>query len=379
MEEKQNLDLESIEEKLCELKNTVESPDCSALFAGFAWTREWFKSAEDTLLDFASREESDSIVIEFIRAKIRETDVRRFNDVLRGFSAKSIKNHYDLIINTRNHSKCESIHNDNDAIIDYVIPPRYCANIDPGWSINKNDKMVEYLINNTNLIVWPWFSSNPSDRAVDYLLNHVDRIDFEFFSNNTNTRAVQYMIDHPDQIRASFSANNHDLAVTYLLSHRSKIDISIFSTNTNQRAVKHLLRNPHHINWQDFNENNSDAAVDYLLANPDKIIKDNINLNENVKITKYLIDNPRMIYSHCFIRRTDDLAVNYIIGGKLEQPYDPDNLSSNTSDIMLEHLMNNPKLICRKRLELNNCNYTRQKFREFNKLGLFPRLIGLVI
>jgi hypothetical protein len=345
---------------MSEIKNNL-----SDLFDSFTWTREWFVRAESVADNFA--------LIEFIRQKIRETDVRSFNKFLQSQSAPPIKNHYQLLINHSSPGKHIS-NNDNDAIIDHIIHYAQFKNTDPAWSGNKNPKMIEYLLKNPDKINWEYFSANPSESAVDYALNNIDKIDFDFFSANTNTKAVQYMIDNPANIRDSFSANNNDLAVTYLLSNKNKINILFFNTNTNDRAVSYLLQNPHYIDWFDFNENSSDVAVDYLLSNPSKINKDPINTNENVKVTKYLIDNPEMIYSHCFIRRTDDMAVQYTLSGKLDPYYDYLNLSSNSNDIMMEYLMNNPKMICITRIEHNNCNYNLQKFREFNKLG-FPGLV----
>ena len=379
MEEK----LDSIDEKLCELKNTVESPDCSALFAGFKWTREWFTQAEEVLLALSFRGESDHIVVEFIREKIRETDVRSFNDFLRKQSAVPIKNHYDWIIEA-DYCRGEIFANNSNAITEYILEKSRNGWVSMLMSSNTNTECIRYLIQNPSKISWGYLSGNNNNLAVQFVLNNPNRIDYKALSGNTNDNAVKYLLNNTDKIDYyMFSANSNNFAVDYLLNNLWKVSPNSFCRNTNDRVVKYLIANPVLIISDVFNVNTNDLAVDYLLANPHMIRESNVHFNTNIKITKYFIDNAHLINAQVFCYRNDDMAVDYILNNNFmdDDRYHIYNGAyySNTNDRILDYLMKNNKTSYPKRLAGNNCNYNMQKFRAFNALKLLPRINGLVI
>jgi hypothetical protein len=377
--------IDTIDEKLAELKLSKEIPDYNGLLSGFSWTREWFASVEEVLLVLAFRGESDQQILEFIRAKIREIDVRSFNKILAAFGAPPIDNHYDYIINKRiDDAQCYK--NSNDAIADYIvenISDRASSKI--FLSQNTNNKVVDHLVNKrTDLIEWNDLSSNPNDIAVDFLLKNVDQIEYSSLSRNTNDRAISHLLKD-GQIWTDIYENCNDVIVDHILKtiNINYVDYDLLRKNSNDRIVQYLIQNPEKIMWRSFSRNNNDIAVDYILKNIELAVIPSLIINTNIKITQFLINNPNLIHAPLFIRRSDDLAVDYIFKHFADKintsPLVGIYFNTNVNDRVLEYLMKNPRIIVDRTIVYNKCDYNRPKLREFNKLRLFPRLPHLVL
>ena len=378
MEEK----LDSIDEKLCELKNTVESPDCSALFAGFKWTREWFKSAEDTLLALAFRGETDQQVLEFIWQKIIDTDIITFNKILRSFSAAPIRNHYELLIE----KKCFEIlleYCENERVMDTIIKehihlPELSKLPKSTLSACKHDKIVKYLIDNPKKIDWHEFANNNNPEAVKFCLKNNKKSKWSLtdddqkrtlfchtcndlhiypftVSSHANDVGMRILLENPENIDYSgLSENPNDLAVDHLLANPNRIDWEHFCQNSNGRAVDYLLQNPSKINWWVMYSNTNNRAAEYYIANANGNSLHMASANPNDKIVDYLLSHPDEINWCAFMENTNDRVIDFILKNKLYN--------------------NNLKF-----MSSNRCNYNVSKLREFNKLRLFPRINGLVI
>jgi hypothetical protein len=160
---------ESIDEKLDEIKSSVRQPDYANILIGFEWSRKWFASIEEVLLSLAYRGESDKNILDFIRAKIIDTDVLTFNDILRDqFNAAPIRNHYQIILDGGNGNWKEDaeillLTNRNTKIVDYVLKHliKSLEEVAPYLSLCESNIAVDYLIANPDKIDWDDFSSSP--------------------------------------------------------------------------------------------------------------------------------------------------------------------------------------------------------------------------
>jgi hypothetical protein len=107
--------------------------------------------------------------------------------------------------------------NPNNKIVDLGFNIDLCP---IGYSLNTNDKIVEYLISNPDKIVWETFSINPNDKAVDYCLENKDKVFWDLFSLNSNNKAVDSCI----------------------LENIDKINIEYFKQNSNPKAKEYCSK-----------------------------------------------------------------------------------------------------------------------------------------
>ena len=349
--------INSIDEKLEELKNTVESPEYNDLLGRFKWTRKWFKQAEDALLAMAYRGESDKPIIDFIRAKIIKIDVLTFNDVLRNFGAAPILNHYQMIsdMQPKQHFAVGNLlilSNENVPIVDYVLKNKHQSlkNISRYLSYCLSDIAVDYLLANPDEIDDEYFYYNDNINAIKYNLLFQNRSIISCLENN-NDDLVDIMLSAPDLDRVifhtKFCMNPNDRVVDHLLANPSTIDYDYFSRNTNSKAVAHLLENPDKIDHEWFSRNTNNKAVEYMLANPDKIDYEWYSENDNDKAVDHMLANPDKIVPSMMYYNNNDRAVDYILN---QTKYDVFEMNCNA------------------------CNYNMQKINAANSLGLFPRL-----
>jgi hypothetical protein len=107
--------------------------------------------------------------------------------------------------------------NPNNKIVDLGFNVDLCP---IGYSLNTNDKIVEYLISNPDKIVWETFSINSNDKAVNYCLENKDKVFWHLFSLNSNDKAVD----------------------SCLLDNINKINIEYFKQNPNPKAKEYCSR-----------------------------------------------------------------------------------------------------------------------------------------
>jgi hypothetical protein len=237
--------------------------------------------------------------------------------------------------------------NPDDIAVDYIL-----QNIDKASGVggglrgveppaalsrNENDRIVKYLIDHPDKIVWDDFSRTESEIAVKYCEQHQDKIVWdsmwcnkmaahltvqnmhrvtaeriEYMSDMEQDCIVSWFIEHPNQITwEGFSANTNDKAVECCIAHPDLIDWISFSTNTNSRAVQFCIetsdpdwdgyhamdeRMPGHARLQgrhnaNFSDNVNDLAVEFLLSNEDQIEWRGLSYNENPKAVSYCIDH----------------------------------------------------------------------------------------
>ena len=379
MEEKQNLDLDSIDEKLSELKNTVNVPNLNEIFSGFKWTREWFTQAEDALLALAFRDESDRIVVEFIRKQIIDTDIVTFNKILRGFSAAPIRNHYEILINERGYlelfDQCLEQSVMNTIAKDYIAVADISKILDKCLSACISDITVEYLIANPHRILWPIFLDNINLKAVKYCIKQ-KQIKSTMISSIDDDEIVDFLIANPKYInKRYFCSNPNDKAVRYVIENPSMLNISSFCTNPNNMAVDYIINNS--ILSSNLCDNTNDRAFEYVLANPEYINWYVLCQNNNNKVAEYVINNSNGDSLHFGSGNPNDKIVDYLISHADEINWGF--VYDNPNDKMVEFLLNKIDPVNIKFLINNACKYNMQKLREFNKLGLFPRLAYLVI
>jgi hypothetical protein len=370
-----NKAINSIEDAVEELKCKRKLTDIAPILANFTWTREWFRSAEEVLLDLAYRDESDSVVVDFIRKKIIDIDVVEFNDILSKFGAERITNHYEWLLQS-DINLHYLVHLYNNSIVRRLMQEgdNYLRN--SSSSSNQNNTVPYYRD----------MSSNQNDMIVDYLIKNPENIRNEQFLSNCNDRAVAYSLSHilPKYLEmdghefaiSCLSVNSNDKAVDIILSNKYLIDDN-FSHNTNDRAVKYLLTAPQKIDWEGFSSNPNDHAVDYMLENPDKIVWSAAALNSNPRMAKLVLSRLDDIKEVDDIMpylsiNDSDVIVDYLLANQhqMECKY----FVNNENDRALEYIMQNPKKFNYRKLADNNCQYNMQKFRAFNALKLFPQL-----
>ena len=365
--------IDTIDEKLAELKLSKDVPDYSTLFSGFSWTREWFAKVEEVLLVLAFRGESDKPILDFIRAKIRETDIITFNRILSSLGETQIVNHYEIII--REIGADYLLKNENmdivTALFKYHIEVNYVGK--SVLSLCPNDTAVDHLISNPYKIEWINFRSNknikainyynanvadstltPSaedEKTIDYLIANPHRINHEGFASNPHPKAVDYMFNNPEIMFCSeLSKNPNDRVVDYLIANPQQIHRRYMSHNTNPRAVDYLLANPRQIYECVFYSRNDSRIVKHIIENIDKINQiTTVNTNPNDDIVDFLLANPQYIYINYFSQNSNDKVLEYL----LKQP--------GLRELLYE-------------LRYNTCNYNMQKLRAFNAAKMFPRL-----
>jgi len=138
---------------------------------------------------------------------------------------------------------------------------------------NPNDRMVDFIFANIDKIDLECkinlecFSMNSNDRAVDYLLKFPELINWDWLSMNSNDRAVKLLLENPDKINYDlFSRNPNDRALDHLLANEKFIDWDLFSLNPNKRVIEVLKQNQEHIHWQSLSRNPNIFEYDYLPA-----------------------------------------------------------------------------------------------------------------
>ena len=357
---------DTIDEKLAELKTTVIVPEYGDLLSRFAWTREWFSSIEEVLLALAFRGESDKPILDFIRAKITDTDVLSFNDMLtHQFGVAPIKNHYQIVLDCKR-TKYQSsgdillLSNKNVPIVDYVLKnsKHSLRSMAHHFSNCQSDIAVNYLKNNPAEIHWVHFVTNQNMNAIEFCIENKYRPMYAWagFNNDyTAKKVIEYL--HQDKrliIDSLISENPNDIIVDYLLTVPDKIEYYGFSVNPNDKAVEYLLANPDKINYEFFSTNTNEKAVMHLLARPDKIDYNAFSINSNNKAVDFMLANQDKIDYNIMLRNPNDKAMEFILNHQNPKFSDIDAFIFS--------------------LSRNTCNYNMQKYREFDKLQFFPRI-----
>lgn len=356
---------ESIDEKLAEIKALVVLPDCNDLLTNFEWSRKWFASIEEVLLSLAYRGDSDKHIIEFIKAKIINTDVLTFNDILRDvFSAAPIRNHYQIMLDDcvnkwKKDPEILMLNNRNTKIVDYVLKNRIKSldNVAPYLSVCESNIAVDYLIANPDKINWDDFPLNNNVKAIKYCIS-LGICDIDDISATGDDDIADYIVENASQQNIRYSslcANTNDKVIDFILKYPNDICYHSLSLNTNDKAVDYLLANPSKIEYYRFLRNSNDKAVNHLLANPDKIVLDYFLDNENDKAVDYIFANIDIVPS-----------------------FELHNIFWNDNDRIIEYILDNMKYDTYL-LNRNACSYKTQKLAKFNELQLFPRIPHLVL
>ena len=373
-----------IDEKLSELKLTKEVPDFSTLFvllSGFSWTSEWFASIEDVLLAIAFRGESDKPILDFIRAKIVETDVITFNRTfLIKYGLPPVVNHYEIILSQSKDNGSCLIGNKNYAVINTLLDSDLDMNKmrEGDLSISTNDRAIDFLIANPHKINWVCMAGNSNIKAAKFCIQN-NKINTHNLSRLDNDEIVEYLIANPTKINYhEFSANPNQKAVDYLWDTAER-SLDSISQNPNDRIVEYLLSDPENrINYGLFSMNRNDKAIDHLLANPRFIVCQDFYYSfSNKKIAKFMTTHLELFSESTtyLCENADDIAVDYLLAN-------PECINwwwfaNNSNDRALEYIIKSPRItdtdvmfrLCR-----NTCSYNMQKINAFNAAGLFPRL-----
>lgn len=180
-----------------------------------------------------------------------------------------------------------------------------------------NSVYKKYGINNMNKLKLslPCLARNYDDKVVDYIFKNMTPEHLEVpdmctsLSLNKNTKIVQFLLDNRQYINWSkFSSNENDKAIEILKINRHKIDWSQLSKNTNDKAMELLEENPNNIDWYYLSSNPSDKALDLLEKYQEKTISTNMFLslckNTNPRIMKILEKNIKLL--------NEDICIQHI-------------------------------------------------------------------
>ena len=351
---------ESIDEKLDEIKFAVMQPDYTGILAGFEWSRKWFASIEEVLLKLAYRGESDKIVLDFIRAKIIDTDVLTFNDILRDqFNVAPIRNHYQIMLDD-----CENKWKKDPEIL---------------LLTNRNTKIVDYILKNrikSLESIQEHLSLCQSNIAVDYLIANPDKINWNDFPLNNNVNAIKYSISRGIYDIDMFAAVDDDEIADFLIENSSREWplYSPFGTNPNNKVVDYMLSHVNDMDHDALSINPNDKVVDYLLANPDKIAYYRFVRNTNDRAIEYVLANPNKIEWKHFMDNSNDKAVDHILANIDNiKKWELFEIFWNDNDRIMDYILSNMEYDIYQ-LNHNACNYNRQKLAKFNELQLFPQI-----
>ena len=129
-------------------------------------------------------------------------------------------------------------------------------------SSNSNNRALEFLETNQEVIRWARLSENTNNRAIALLRANPNNINWNILSNNTNDRAIELLEENPNNIKWHYLSNNK-----------------------NDRAMKLLEAKlsdaKPHIDWYSLAVNENDNAINILLQNRDRV-KPGIFLNTNI-------------------------------------------------------------------------------------------------
>ncbi len=344
----------------------------------FVWTREWFANVEGVLLTLDYHGESYRQIIEFIRTKIRETDIITFNQTFIKINGlEHIPNLYELVLENSDYAS-RILLNKNKKIVDAVL--KYYINIDECsiYDLNEcvSDRAVSYLLENPHLIIWSTFKQNSNIRAVKHCIAN-GAINGNLLSGIDDDEVIEYLINNPEHI-----------------------DWYRFCKNPNSRAVEYLLKNLHIVNQNYLSLNPNDKIVDYLLEDKSRLYYGLLSRNTNNRIVDHLLQNPeKIIYGHFARNKTNHKVAEYVL--KHSSVLNLEYLSKHSSDLIIDHLLQNPEKIHWIKLSINNndraaehcirfgtrdkflvciialfhnCEYNMQKFRAFNEARLFDKI-----
>ncbi len=358
-----------IETQLAELKVNVVVPDYSGLLGKFAWTREWFANVEEVLVALAYRGESDRYIIDFIRAKVRETDVITFNKFMELVSAKKVVNHYELLIDSEE-DRHLILSNPNKKIVDAAL--KYYINVDECNASDLNecvsDRAVSYLLENPHLINWSTFKQNSNIRAVKHCIAN-GAINSYLISGIDDDEFIRELLKNPEHIDlSSLSANPNNIAVDYVLNQPMRL--SRLSKNTNDRVVDYLIANPQYINYALFSFNVNEKAIDHMLQNKDLIAELIFFHIDNKKVADYMLTQLHRIDPVLLSVHPDDRIVDHMLANQSLIHWDY--ICMNPNDRAVEYALKHVDQIYL--FENNVCEYNAQKIKAFNAAGIFPRL-----
>ncbi len=229
------------------------------------------------------------------------------------------------------------------------------------FSSNKNDKAVDFLLNNLDKIDIYSLNKNKNSNIIDYLLKNPNKIELDYFCENGTSyvnkifnrlsslelydfQKVEYLINNIEKIGELndvrlLSEINNTLIVEYLINNSDKINYNEFSGNEHYKVVEYLINNPDKINYNYFSRNEHYKAVEYLINNPDKINYKNFSCNKHYKAVEYLINNPDKIYWKKFSCNNNDKAVDYLLKNKdkIEWYYLSYNDNINIIDLLIDN------------------------------------------
>ena len=128
------------------------------------------------------------------------------------------------------------------------------------YCLSENEKAIDFLLENPELIEWNLFSRNSNPIAIELLEKNKHKINWSILSYNEN--AIELLKRNPDKIDWRNLSSNPN-AIELLEKNRDKINWSYLSTNPN--AIKLLEENPENIRWFYLSSNKN--ALDLLFKN----------------------------------------------------------------------------------------------------------------
>jgi hypothetical protein len=157
-------------------------------------------------------------------------------------------------------------------------------------SLNTNECVVRFLIQNRPKIIWGMFAENSSDAAVNYLLEEERKgwsIDWFRASKNTNEKMISQFYKNKDSLSVfSLSLHSSDSVILLLLDKLyNKIHWENFCSNPNEYAVDHIINisnkntNDRRLYWNRICENPNKRLFSILRENKTKIVWENFFKN----------------------------------------------------------------------------------------------------
>ena len=338
----------------------------------FNWSPEYFAELDTMLINigYCGRDDIIGLIKEFLRSKIRNTGVIKYNSLMNA----GIWNHLEFL---RDHGLIKWDYlSCNPAAIDILT-----ANPDKiVWhNLSGNTAAIDLLKMNQDKIDWHSLSGNTA--AIDLLKMNQDKITWINLSGND--AGVDLLKMNPDKIHWGVLSKN-SAAMDMIKANRHLIDWYWMSQNTNPEAIQILAENVNNINWHQLSEN--PAAIELLKAHPDKIdwyslsnntaAKELIEENKNTRTAEFEYGPGRGVWfetQNIYNRLKWPLLssnpaaielikkeINSLLKNKLSYSIFKLTGIQNTN-IHMDHLLLNPY------------DYYDEKLMHFNGAGLFPQ------
>lgn len=314
------------------------------VFSRFAWTREYFHELDRAVIN-------KNVVQKFIKDKIRQVGILRFNQFLSEIGSVPIDNHIKWIEDNINNIQHIEFMSQNPAAIELLY--KYPEKIN--WDhLSCNPAAMELLIANPDKINWLFISENPA--AIELLRANLDKV--EWMELSSNPAAIEILAANLDKVDW-YEVSANPAAMSLIEANLDQVDWDMLYMNPAAIKLIKAKMKEGKINWK------------RLSSNPNgwKLLRKDADwraVSATANNLQFLIDN------------FDKLKFQELSGNPVAIPILANHLDKvswyrlSKNPAAIELLKNSKVMIDWNGLIVNKYNYEEEKIAAFNMADLFP-------